>query len=81
MVTRLSDLGKGLAFYGIVFALVVGLAFVPVDGQTMLLVAMLLPALGVLLMLLVVTDDAVSRCTTRRARSAGSPHRGAGCRK
>jgi uncharacterized protein len=61
VLTHLSDLGKGLAFYGIVFALVVGLAFVPVDGQTMLLAAMLLPTVAVLLMLLVVTRDGFSR--------------------
>jgi membrane protease YdiL (CAAX protease family) len=61
MLTHLSDLGKGLAFYGIVFALVVGLAFTPLEGQTMLLVAMFMPTVATLLMLLVVTPDGYSR--------------------
>jgi uncharacterized protein len=61
MLTRLSALTKGLTFYGIVFALVVGITFVPLDGDTMLKLAMLLPTLAVLLMLLVVTRDGYSR--------------------
>jgi uncharacterized protein len=59
--SRLSNLRKGLAFYAIVFALVVGVTFLPLEGQTMLLVAMLMPTLTVLLMLLVVTRDGYSR--------------------
>ena len=61
MFTRLSELGKGLAFYGIVFALIVGVTFVPLDGDTLLKLAMLLPTVAVLLMLLVVTRDGYSR--------------------
>jgi membrane protease YdiL (CAAX protease family) len=61
MLTQLSELGKGLTFYGIVFALVVGIAFVPLDGHTMLLVAMFMPTVSVLLMLFVVTRDGFSR--------------------
>jgi hypothetical protein len=57
MWTGLSELTKGLIFYAIVFALVVGLAFAPLDGHTMLLVAMAMPTVAVLLMLLVVTRD------------------------
>jgi uncharacterized protein len=61
MFTRLSDFRKGLTFYGIVFALVVGITFVPLDGLTMLKLAMLLPTIAVLVMLLVVTRDGYSR--------------------
>jgi uncharacterized protein len=59
--TRLSDPGKGLTFYGIVFAFVVGVTFVPLDGDTMLKLAMLIPTSAVLLMLLVVTRDGYSK--------------------
>jgi membrane protease YdiL (CAAX protease family) len=59
--TRLSDLGKGITFFGIVFALVVGVTFVPLDGLTVLKVAMFMPTVAVLLMLLVVTRDGFSR--------------------
>src|ERR671928_1425042 len=61
MFPGLSELTKGLTFYAIVFALVVGVAFAPLDGHTLLLVAMAMPALAVLLMLLVVTRDGFSR--------------------
>jgi uncharacterized protein len=61
MFTRLSELSKGLTFYGIVFALIVGVTFVPLDGDTLLKVAMLMPTMAVLLMLLVVTRDGYSR--------------------
>jgi uncharacterized protein len=61
MFTRLSELGKGLTFYGIVFVLIVGVTFVPLDGDTLLKFAMLTPSMAVLLMLLVVTRDGYSR--------------------
>ena len=60
MFPGLSELTKGLIFYAIVFALVVGVAVAPLDGHTMLLVAMAMPTVAVLLMLLVVTRDGFS---------------------
>jgi uncharacterized protein len=44
-----------------VFALVVGIALAPLEGHTMLLLAMAMPTVAVLLMLLVVTRDGLSR--------------------
>jgi hypothetical protein len=43
MFPHMSDLAKGLTFYALVFALVVGVAFAPLPGTTLLLVAMLMP--------------------------------------
>jgi uncharacterized protein len=60
MFRHLSDLQKGLVFYGIAFALVVGLSFLPL-GSEIPLIAMGVPTLTVLLMLLVVTHDGYSR--------------------
>jgi uncharacterized protein len=61
MFARLSELAKSVIFYAIVCALVVGLTLTPLDGHTMLLVAMAMPTVAVLLMLLVVTRDGWSR--------------------
>jgi hypothetical protein len=61
MFTRLSELGKAMIFYAIVFVLVVGVAFAPSDGHMLLLVAMFMPTIAVLLMLLVVTRDGFSK--------------------
>jgi membrane protease YdiL (CAAX protease family) len=58
---QLTDLQKSVIFFGIVFGLVVGLTFVPLDGMTMLLTAMFMPTVAVLLMLLVITRDGFSR--------------------
>jgi hypothetical protein len=55
MFTGLSELTKGLNFYAIVFALVVGVTSVSWDGLTMLKAAMFMPTVAALLMLLVVT--------------------------
>jgi membrane protease YdiL (CAAX protease family) len=57
MFTHFSDLAKGLIFYAIVFGLVVGVSLSPLQGQSMLLVAMLMPAVATLAMLLLVTRD------------------------
>jgi hypothetical protein len=57
MFTGLSELTKGLNFYAIVFALVVGVTSVSWDGLTMLKAAMFMPTVAALLMLLVVTRD------------------------
>jgi uncharacterized protein len=61
MFIGLSEITRGAIFYAIVFALVVGITFTPLAGQTLLLVAMAMPTLAVLLMLLVVTRDGFSR--------------------
>ena len=61
MFSGLSELTKGAIFYAIVFALVVGVAFAPLPGQMLLLVAMAMPTVAVLLMLLVVTRDGFSK--------------------
>jgi membrane protease YdiL (CAAX protease family) len=53
-------LQKGLVFYGIAFALVTGLSFLPLANVIPLL-AMFLPTVTVLLMLLVVTRDGYTR--------------------
>jgi hypothetical protein len=58
--TRLSDVRKGLTFYAVVFALVVTVSVLPL-GQVALPVAMMMPAVAVLLMLLVITRDGYSR--------------------
>jgi pimeloyl-ACP methyl ester carboxylesterase/membrane protease YdiL (CAAX protease family) len=55
--THLSELAKGLIFYGIVVVLAIGITFVPLDGETMPKVSMFIPLCVVLLMLLVVTRD------------------------
>jgi uncharacterized protein len=55
--TQLSDLAKGLIFYGIVVVLAIGITFVPLDGDLMPRVSMFIPLCVVLLMLLVVTRD------------------------
>jgi len=44
-----------------VFTLVVGVTFLPLEGQPMLLLAMSMPTIATLLMLLVVTRDGFSR--------------------
>jgi membrane protease YdiL (CAAX protease family) len=59
--TQLSDLRKAMVFYATVFALVVGVTFLPLDQKPMLLLAMVMPTLTTLLMLLVVTRDGYSR--------------------
>ena len=61
MFTQLSELRKAIVFYAIVFALVVGVTFLPLDQKPMLLFAMLMPTLATLLMLLVVTRDGYAR--------------------
>jgi membrane protease YdiL (CAAX protease family) len=61
MLTSLTGLRKALLYYGIAFALVTALAFLPLDGETMLVIAMALPTLATLLMLLVVTRDGYAR--------------------
>jgi membrane protease YdiL (CAAX protease family) len=58
--TRLSDVRKGLTFYALVFGLVVIVSLLPL-GEVALVVAMMMPALAVLLMLLVITRDGYSR--------------------
>jgi membrane protease YdiL (CAAX protease family) len=59
--TQLSELRKAIVYYGIVFALVIGVTFLPLEQKPMLLFAMLLPTLTTLFMLLVVTRDGYSR--------------------
>jgi uncharacterized protein len=59
--THLSDLAKGLIFYGIVLVLAIGITFVPLDGETMPKLSMFIPIAVVLLMLLGVTRDGHSR--------------------
>jgi membrane protease YdiL (CAAX protease family) len=59
--THLSDLAKGLIFYAIVFAAVTGVAFLPLDGDSVLKAAMFMPTVAVLAMLLLVTRDGYSR--------------------
>jgi membrane protease YdiL (CAAX protease family) len=59
--THLTDLHKGVIFYVIAFALVLGVTFLPVDGQTMLLAAMCVPSVTVALMLFAVTRDGFTR--------------------
>jgi hypothetical protein len=61
MFTGVSELTKAVMFYAIVFALVLGITFTPLTGQTLLLVAMAMPTVATLLMLLVVTRDGFSR--------------------
>ena len=60
MFSQLSDVRKGLTFYAIVFGLVVIVSVLPL-GQVALPIAMMMPALSVLLMLLVITRDGYSR--------------------
>jgi membrane protease YdiL (CAAX protease family) len=55
--TQLSDLAKGVIFYGIVMLLAIGMTFVPLDGEVMTKGAMFIPIFAVLVMLLVVTRD------------------------
>ena len=43
MFTHLSELAKGLIFYGIVVVLAIGITFVPLDGDTMPKVSMFIP--------------------------------------
>ena len=61
MFSQLSDLAKGLTFYGIVLLLAIGITFLPLDGDTMTKGAMFIPIGVVLLMLLVVTRDGYGR--------------------
>src|SRR5947208_10597636 len=55
--THLSDLAKGLIFYGIVLVLAVAFTFLPLEAETVARVSMFIPFAVVLLMLLVVTRD------------------------
>jgi uncharacterized protein len=59
--TQLSDLAKGLIFYGMVLVLATGITFLPLDGDMMTKGAMFIPIAVVLLMLLVVTRDGHTR--------------------
>lgn len=61
MFTHLSDLAKGLIFYGIVYVLAIAFAFAPMDGESVAKFSMFVPLVAVLLMLLVVTRDGRSR--------------------
>src|SRR5205823_8574973 len=58
--SQLSDVRKGLTFYAIVFGLVVIVSVLSL-GQVVLQIAMMMPAVSVLLMLLVITRDGYSR--------------------
>src|SRR4051812_30180544 len=59
--THLSDLSKGLIFYGIVIVLAIAFTFVPLDGDSVARYSMFIPLFVVLVMLLVVTRDGHSR--------------------
>ena len=61
MFTHLSEFRKSLMFYAIVFSLVTAVSQLPLGAAVMLPLAMLMPAVAVLLMLLVVTRDGYSR--------------------
>ena len=61
MFTHLSEFHKSLTFYAIVFSLVTAVSQLPLGAALMLPLAMLTPAVAVVLMLLVVTRDGYSR--------------------
>jgi membrane protease YdiL (CAAX protease family) len=62
MFTKLSDLTKACIYYGLAFGLMLTTSLLyPVLGEGVIAVAMLTPAISVLLMLLVVTPDGRSK--------------------
>ena len=61
MFAHLSDLAKGLIFYGIVCVLAIAFTFAPLDGESVARYSMFIPLFVVLLMLLVVTRDGHSQ--------------------
>jgi hypothetical protein len=73
MFAHLSELAKGLIFYGIVYVLAIAFTCAPIDGESVARYSTFIPLFVVLLMLLVVTREGRSRngWATPRVRCPG----------